>query len=329
MNRKELIKICKLTQNGVKRYVRSKVKTMSRKGFIYHKGTLPILLVAHMDTVHEELPRRIRGRKIISSPQGIGGDDRCGIYAILEILKKYDCHAVFTEDEEVGCVGAGYFAKSKLAKRIRNKMLFAIEIDRKGNNDAVFYECDNEDFTEFVTKEYWQEDWGSFTDICEICPSINCAGVNLSSGYYNQHTKKETINLKELDTIISEIQKLIERGLKDNNRYEYVERECLYNFYRSKNYRTYTDDYFEDWNGYCYGGSCRDGEKQILKHYAVYDPDFREWVEVWGFDEYDALDNYIEYWNPNADFDDLSIQGVTKTGNFAYSEQHIDSIEIL
>lgn len=323
MNRKELIKICKLTQSGVKRYVRSKVKTMSRKGFIYHKGTLPILLVAHMDTVHKDLPRRIRGRKVISSPQGIGGDDRCGIYAILEILKKYDCHAVFTEDEEIGCVGAGYFAKSKLAKRIKNKMLFAIEIDRKGNNDAVFYECDNKDFTEFVTKEYWKKDGGSFTDICEICPSINCAGVNLSSGYYNQHTKWETINLKELDTIISEIQKLIERGLKDNNRYEYVEREYIYDFYCSKNYGTYIDDYYEYKYGYYH-----DEEAQVLKHYAVYDPDFEEWTEIWGLDEYDALDNYIECWNPNAEIYNLSIQGVTKTGNFAYSEQYIDSIKV-
>lgn len=326
MNRRELIKICKLTQNGVKRYVRSKVKTMSRKGFVYHKGTLPILLVCHMDTVHKELPKKIRGRNIISSPQGIGGDDRCGVYAVLEILKKYDCHAVFTEDEEVGCVGATHFAKSKLAKRIKNKMLFAIELDRKGNKDAVFYECDNEEFTEFVTKEYWEEDYGSFTDICEICPSINCAGVNLSTAYYQQHTKKEKINLKELDVVIDETQKLIERGLNENKRYEYIERE--HNWYRGGRYIDY------GWDGYCYSGydfksnTTKQSSKDWLNHYVIYDPDFEEYAEIFAFDEDDALDEYLRDWNPYADLNELAIVGVDKNGDFTNNEEKIEKIAI-
>lgn len=315
MNRKRLIKICKLTQNGVANFVKKEVKCMSRKGFVYHKGKLPILLVCHMDTVHKELPKKIRGKNVISSPQGIGGDDRCGVYAVLEILKKYDCHAVFTEDEERGGIGAEYFAHSKLAKRLKDKMLFAIEIDRKGSTDAVFYRCDNKDFTEFITKDYWKEAHGSYTDICTICPSINCAGVNLSSGYYAQHTVAETINLKELDVIIEQTKKLIESGLKDNKRYEYVEKKYTrYNY----GYNWDWDDYYSDYGHNYNKTKTKTNTKKIddivdkaeelhekqkssiskfLKEYYIYDMYYDAFYPIEALDEYSAVDEFEEQYS--------------------------------
>lgn len=321
MNRQRFINICKLTQNGVKKFVKNQVKTMSRKGFLYHKGTLPILLVCHMDTVHKKQPRKINGRTIISSPQGIGGDDRCGVYAVLEILKKYDCHAVFTEDEEVGCVGADFFARSNLARRIKDKMLFAIELDRKGNKDAVFYECDNEKFTEFVTKEYWEEDYGSFTDICEICPEINCAGVNLSTAYYKQHTTDEFVNLVELDEVIDETCKLIERGLKDNVRYEYIKREYKFDWNRYR--RMFSYDYFGTSDKRYYDDEWDDNytengypSYQDCIGFVIYDKQLEDYFEIWAMDEEEAIWQYLEDFNPCAHVKDLQLYLLDENGDF-------------
>lgn len=56
-------------------------EVVNKHGFLYAKGTVPVLLVAHLDTVHREIPRIIcysPDKRYMMSPQGIGGDDRAG-----------------------------------------------------------------------------------------------------------------------------------------------------------------------------------------------------------------------------------------------------------
>ena len=77
--------ICRMSQKTLKKHMRKMLEekydeVIYADGFVFAKGTVPILLVAHMDTVHKELPRILAlNNGKISSPQGIGGDDRCGI----------------------------------------------------------------------------------------------------------------------------------------------------------------------------------------------------------------------------------------------------------
>jgi hypothetical protein len=165
-----------------------------RKGFIYGKGNIPVLLVAHMDTVHDEPVRTIcysTDGNILMSPEGIGGDDRAGVYMILEIIRKHKCHVLFCEDEECGCVGAGMFTQSRIVPKVN----YIIELDRRGANDAVFYSCDNPLFTEFVCGFGFEEAIGSFSDISLIAPHLEVAAVNLSAGYHNEHMTHEHIDL--------------------------------------------------------------------------------------------------------------------------------------
>lgn len=198
-------------------------EVINKSGFLYSPGDIPIILCAHMDTVHKETPKEIVYKNgTISSPQGIGGDDRCGIYMILRIIKEYNCHVMFFEDEEDGGKGSLKFCQSHICDDLRGQIRYVIELDRKGSNDAVFYNCDNYDFEDFVTKEFWNTESGSFTDICNICPDLECAGVNLSCGYYKQHTENEYVVLSEMETAINETKKLIERS-KDVDVFEYVE----------------------------------------------------------------------------------------------------------
>ena len=62
------------------------IKSMYKGAFVKNgsyilvKGDAPIMLLAHMDTVHKTPVKDICTSKdgnIIMSPQGIGGDDRC------------------------------------------------------------------------------------------------------------------------------------------------------------------------------------------------------------------------------------------------------------
>ena len=65
--------------------------------FIYAEGTVPVLLVAHYDTVLKNPPSNIiNDNGVLSAKNGLGADDRAGVYAILKIIEKYlKCLMVF------------------------------------------------------------------------------------------------------------------------------------------------------------------------------------------------------------------------------------------
>lgn len=174
--------------------------------YIYAKGNIPVMLVAHLDTVHSQTPINIFKDiefNVMWSPQGLGADDRAGVYAILKLLDLHKPYIVFTTDEEMGGLGA-----RKVAKDLNfnlQEIKFIIELDRQGKDDAVFYDCDNDLFTQYITSFGFNKNYGSFSDISIICPIWGIAGVNLSIGYYLQHTKQEHLNIKELEQTINKV----------------------------------------------------------------------------------------------------------------------------
>lgn len=224
-------------------------------GFIYAKGEVPVLLLAHMDTVHKSLPfiisvkNTVDGTKL-SSPLGIGGDDRCGIFMILEIIKDLKCSVLFTEDEETGGIGARKFTETSYINDLN--VNYMIEFDRKGNNDAVFYSCDNKKFTEFVTKEFFKTNWGSFSDISVVAPAAGIAAVNLSCGYYKAHTLDEYVIFEEMMKVVEEAKKMIQRDVEEPFKYE----KKTYSYYGYGRYLDYGFDVFDD---YSFGYSGRLG----------------------------------------------------------------------
>lgn len=206
--------ICKMTQVELKKYMESYLKinkynVINEDGFLYAKGDIPVLLVAHMDTVHKKQCKEIIEKDgVLSSPQGIGGDDRCGIYMIAKIIKELRCSVLFCEDEEIGCVGASKFCKTEYIKNLG--VNYMIELDRKGNNDAVFYKCDNPDFTEFIIGESnLKKETGSFSDISKLAPAAGVAAVNISCGYFNAHTTGEYVVFSEMESLIDVVKDII------------------------------------------------------------------------------------------------------------------------
>lgn len=243
---KKFESICRMSQKALKGYVATQLKKTHKgvnvgDGYVFAKGDFPVLLVAHLDTVHENLPTTIVYDTLdgsLSSPNGIGGDDRCGVYMILEIIKHYNCSVLFCEDEEIGGKGATKFTKTELAKEL--SFNYALEFDRKGSNDAVFYSCDNKDFEQFITKDFYKTSYGSFSDISVLAPFLGCAAVNLSCGYYMAHTNSEYVVLSEMEKSIEAACDILERTT-ESDKFEYVE----------MSYRDFYRDYYYY---YGYGG---------------------------------------------------------------------------
>jgi hypothetical protein len=203
-------------------------RTVTKKGFIYAKGTTPILLVAHLDTVHREQVKTIcysHGKKIIMSPEGIGGDDRAGVYMILQIIKERRCHILFCEDEEDGGIGAHAFIRSDITPEVN----YIVEMDRRGSNDAVFYDCENPDFTDFVCSFGFVEDYGSFSDISVVAPHLGIAAVNISAGYYSEHSQHEYV---DMDAVRNNIKRVGGMVSTKSDSFEYIDAKPYYNFRR-------------------------------------------------------------------------------------------------
>lgn len=248
-------RICQMEQHDLKKYLVNTLKSLgydkihNEDGYVYVKGETPVMLLAHMDTVHKSAPIIITVKNTakgteLSSPFGIGGDDRCGIFMILEIVKDLKCSVLFTEDEEAGCVGAKKFASSSMVKDLG--VNYMVEFDRRGKNDAVFYQCDNPEFTKFVTQEFFEEKWGSCSDISRVAPAAGIAAVNLSSGYYSEHTVDEYVIFEEMMKVVEEAKHLICKEV--DKPFEYIEK--TYSAFRgySKGYNTYEDGWGWKWD---------------------------------------------------------------------------------
>ena len=245
------------TQEGLfkllqKRFEKKAIKQTGH--FLLVTGEAPVLLIAHLDTVHQSPVKTICLSKcgnILMSPQGIGGDDRCGVYGIVKVYEAAEQKPwlLFTCDEEIGGRGADSFCaaylKGELPERL-NELKMLVELDRKGKNDAVYYSCDNPAFEEYITSKGFQTAHGSFSDISSIAPALKIAAVNLSCGYYNAHTPHEFINRKHLNATVRKVIGMISDAAKpDFQKYEYMKAQRDY--YACADY---WDDPYGEWFGY-------------------------------------------------------------------------------
>lgn len=227
-------KILRLKQYELKDFLYAVLKghgynVVYADGYLYAKGNVPVMLCAHMDTVHDKPVSSIwmSDTGCIWSPQGIGGDDRCGIYTVLmNITEEYKPYILFTEDEEIGCIGAEKFSDNVMSGKFDRDDIninYIIEIDRKGSGDSVFYECDNPEFEKYINSFGFKTARGSCSDISYVAPALGVAAVNLSCGYYQQHTLKEVVKLDELYETIKRVAEIIkDTAANDREVFEYI-----------------------------------------------------------------------------------------------------------
>lgn len=314
---KNFIKVCKKSQKELKTYLKRWLKSNGYKpivedGYIYAEGSEPVCVTAHMDTVHKALPKNIliekhEGKTIISSPQGIGGDDRCGVYMIQKLVEQgFKPTIVFCEDEEIGGVGSNKLLKNLELMDELSKVKFFIELDRAHDKDLVYYDDDNQKFHDWCAKVTgYKEACGSFSDISNICPETEVSGVNISCGYYNPHTVDEYVVFEEMVASIKAAEKLIKAAQSDEvTQFVYEEFRSLYSKY----------GYGYDKYGYGYSKTSYSMDKTYIVMF--YEADFNENIDyidaysadeaigIWAQDHPDLPYNYIVEVSTMAEYED-------------------------
>lgn len=220
--------LIKSKQDRTKRIVSKFLKKyypnmVEAKEYIFAEGDIPIALVAHMDTVFEndigdkELFYD-KDKNVMFSPQGAGFDDKAGIMAIIQIVRSgLRPHVIFTTDEECGAFGAEALAKLSCPF---SDLRYIIQLDRRGSDDCVFYDCNNIQFENYVESFGFIWNYGSFSDISVLCPAWGVAGVNLSIGYRDEHTRGEVLFVGQFLNTVSKVKKMLTTEMPQQ--FEYI-----------------------------------------------------------------------------------------------------------
>ena len=181
-------------------------------------------VISHTDTVHnlEEinvfetyLPNAQNEEKLSlfalnneNQPTGIGGDDKCGVFACLTLLKELpNLKAAFFVSEETGCHGSrqantGFFANVGYAIQfdapenwmITEKCFGQVLFDR----DSQFFEVCNKVLSENMDSSLMQYMVHPYTDVWALRKSFDISCINFSIGYYDYHTKDEYVVVEDV-----------------------------------------------------------------------------------------------------------------------------------
>jgi len=268
-------KMIAFVENFLNKYEISYEKDKEGNLFSFREG-LP-LLSAHLDTVQDiddaNLASLIEIYKdeIIKGVGIIGGDDKCGIYIILEILraKKYEVNFAFTVQEEVGSRGSQFLCKNK-AKELK-KCTYGLIIDRRGSGDIICFDNDYgtiefEETLEKIGKEYgYQPDIGLYSDADNYNKFMSCA--NLSAGYYNAHSKGEYVVLSQLKNTMDYVENIIKNV---HERFKQPESKYFYKGATGRRGKTTTERYYNQYDN-VYDSWYDEYDKEIAEYLSIED----------------------------------------------------------
>lgn len=233
------------------RYLETKYKTVYKtQEYIVAVGDIPVAIVAHLDTVFPTPPIDIfydRVKNVMWSPDGLGADDRAGVYSIIQLVKMgLKPTIIFTTDEETGAAGAMQLVKD-MPNGIPNvELKYIIQLDRRGSTDCVFYDCDNVVFEEYVEQFGFVTAYGTFSDISVICPAWKIAGVNLSIGYIDEHSYSEILYVGNMLATIKKVANMLMDIENVKEPFEYIPLCTKTDKYYNKLAYTYGYDYTDD-----------------------------------------------------------------------------------
>lgn len=213
--------------------------------FCYIPGTRDdrVLLVAHADTVwcnrnkEENIELSYSNGTIFSKVPhvGIGADDRAGCSIVWDLQKMGHSILVLT-GEESGCRGSKWLMRSEEWAAEIEQHNFAVQFDRRGSNDLVFYEVGSPDFKRYCNSVTpYTTAQGSYTDIVELCDKI--CGVNMSVGYYNEHQASEHLKTAQFARTLQ----VAKEWLKRSNLPRFIKPPRPMCNFRSHNW----DEYYE------------------------------------------------------------------------------------
>jgi hypothetical protein len=164
------------------------------------------MLCAHTDTVMDIHPTKfsytdITQSKICNCEYALcGADDRLGCFLVNRMVKSNPNDFIFAlfDKEEIGGLGSSDFGRSEVFEEICKQVSCFIGLDRRGDSDLASYGYESEEFLEVITTiPDFREATGSFTDVANLAADSHISCVNLSVGYYNEHTPSECFSPTE------------------------------------------------------------------------------------------------------------------------------------
>ena len=193
-------------------------------------------VISHTDTVHnidtinineEMLPNAQNVLKLaykayndMGNPTGIGGDDKCGVFACLTLLKELpNLKAAFFVSEETGCHGSlvaseeffsnvGYGIQFDAPENwmITEKCFGQVLFDRNGE----FFETCDKVLTEGMGSrmKYLVH---PYTDVYALRGKFDFSCINISIGYYDYHTPNEYVVIEDVFKGIEMGRQMIEK----------------------------------------------------------------------------------------------------------------------
>jgi hypothetical protein len=181
-----------------------------------------VAFMSHHDTVHKKNGKQkvfVEGNWVFSNGDCLGADCTTGVYIMLEMISMnipgvYVVHAA----EEIGCRGSSFIVEDYLERKEPHwidHVDFAISFDRFGTKSIITHQMGYRTASESFSKSFAEElnmghtsdDSGSYTDSNEYADVISEC-TNLSVGYYDQHTSRESQDLDYLDGLIEALGKV-------------------------------------------------------------------------------------------------------------------------
>jgi len=173
------------------------------------KETRP-LIVAHIDTCNGDI--LVTKKDLVVTDNTIklskksksfclGGDDRNGIFIISQLMKtcKDKFHFVIFDKEEVGMLGSLSFSDVELSYHDTNNSFSCfIGLDRRGSKDIVNYCNKNKDLEQIFYNAGFVPAIGSCSDVSNLARYTDIACVNLSVGFYKEHSNREYIKYEDM-----------------------------------------------------------------------------------------------------------------------------------
>ena len=270
-------------------------------------------VVAHMDTVHEIVEKftifsyTSKGQKVLFAKQGndgketgIGGDDKNGIFATLELLRRIkDIKVAFFVDEEAGCIGSGAVNHDYF-----NDVGYIMQLDRWGNSDVInnlWSDTTSVDFEyaikPIMAKYKYTFTSGFMTDSLTLHDDdVGVSAINISCGYYQHHTAQEKINVNELWNALNFTHDMI----KELGQKKYPNTPDTY----AHSYEGYKDTMGYKWSG------TKDAGKGIVdgnaKTVGVTDSALERYMKNQDRTDLNAADIYQDLYERLTSWDDLA-----------------------
>jgi putative aminopeptidase FrvX len=168
---------------------------------------------AHLDTVHrirDDYSLVIENGKITAITGngrrcGVGGDDKCGIYICLRMLRELDtCKVALFSQEEIGSVGA-----SRVDLSFFNDCSFVMTLDTPSNDDIEMTTCGvslaSSEFRDVVLPiaerfgYHYAESDAPHDGLELVERGLHISGALPSNGYYNYHQENDYTVIDDLE----------------------------------------------------------------------------------------------------------------------------------